>query len=136
MKKTFGILIILCLVFVTGCSNSVIKKIDYKEFNDLIENRKTFILYVGSASCSNCVEFEPKFKEVIKEQKIKNVKYIDLDKFNDKEKTSLNKIINISGTPTVIFVENGDEESMTNRINGNVSKEKIISRLKSNDYIK
>ncbi|MBQ7141332.1 MAG: thioredoxin family protein [Bacilli bacterium] len=136
MKKTFGILIILCLGFVTGCSNSVIKKIDYKEFNDLIENQKTFILYVGSASCSNCIEFEPKFKEIIKDHNIRNARYIDLDKFNDEEKNKLNKIINISGTPTVIFIENGEEESMTNRINGNISKEKIISRLKSNNYIK
>lgn len=135
MKKIFRILIILCFSCITGCSNNI-KEINYNEVNSLIKNKETFILYIGSASCSNCVEFEPKFNSVIKEYNIKNAKYIDLDNFDDDEKNNLNKIINISGTPTVVFIKNGEEESMTNRINGNVSKEKIISRLKANEYIK
>ena len=136
MKKTFTILFILCFIFITGCSNNNMSKVNYKEFNKLLENNETFVLYIGSASCSNCLEFEPKFEKVLKDNNIQNVKYIDLDELNDEEKKKKKKKINVSGTPTVIFVNNGQEESMTNRINGNVSKEKIISRLKSNNYIK
>lgn len=136
MKNIFRILIVLCITLITGCSSNTIKEINYKEFYTLIKNKQTFILYIGSTSCHNCVEFSPKLKVVIKENNIKNVKYIDLDKLSEKEKNGLNKIINVSGTPTVVFVTNGEEKSMTNRINGNVSKEKIISRLKSNEYIK
>jgi len=134
MLKIFSIL--LFIIFITACSNNNIKSINYKDFDKLIENKKTFILYIGSTSCINCTEFEPKFKEVIYNYNISEVKYIDLEKFSDEEKNELNKVVNISGTPTVVFINNGEEKSMTNRINGNVSKEKIISRLKSNEYIK
>lgn len=136
MKNIFKIIVAICVIFISGCSMNTIKEINYKDFNKLIENKETFILYIGSTSCHNCVDFGPKFEEILKENNIKNAKYIDLDKFSDEDKNKLNKIVNVSGTPTVVFIKNGQEESMTNRINGNVSKEKIISRLKSNDYIK
>lgn len=136
MKKNI-ILVFLILIglFVVGCSNESIRKINYKEFNNLIKEQETFILYIGSASCSNCTEFSPKFESVIEENNISNVYYVDLDTLSDEEKSSFNKVINITGTPTVVFVTDGEEKSGFNRINGNVSKEKITQRLKSNDYI-
>jgi len=123
-------------IIICGCSNASIKKIDYKKFNNLIEKQESFILYIGSASCSNCTEFSPKFENVIKENNISDTYYIDLDEFSDDEKKSLNKVVNITGTPTVVFITDGEEESSFNRINGNVNKDKIITRLKANDYIK
>lgn len=136
MKKI--LIIILCIVplfLITGCS-SKLNEINYKKFENLVNEKKNFIIYVGSADCHNCTEFSPKFERIIKEYKISNVYYVDLSKFNDEEKNSFNKIINVSGTPTVAFIKNGEEESSFNRINGNVSEEKIKSRLKSNNYIK
>ena len=136
MKKIFKMLILtMSILFVTSCSNQSIKEIDYNEFNKMINKQKDFIIYVGSATCSNCEEFSPKFENVVKKYDIEDVYYIDLDKFSDEEKSKLNKIINISGTPTVAFIDDGTEESSFNRITGNVTEEKIISRLKSNDYI-
>ena len=46
------------------------------------------------------------------------------------------KYINISGTPTVCFITNGEEETTLNRISGEVSLETTIERFKSNGYIK
>ena len=136
MKKIFKMLILtMSILFVTSCSNQSIKEIDYNEFNKMINKQKDFIIYVGSATCSKCEEFSPKFENVVKKYDIEDVYYIDLDKFSDEEKSKLNKIINISGTPTVAFIDDGTEESSFNRITGNVTEEKIISRLKSNDYI-
>lgn len=134
--KALSVIFIMITFFISGCSKGVIGEIDYKKFNNLISDKKDFILYIGSATCHNCTEFSPKFEKVIEENNISNVYYIDLDKLNKEEKNNFNKIINITGTPTVVFINNGEEESSFNRINGNVDEEKIIKRLKANDYIK
>ena len=125
MKKVFKCLLLtISILFVTGCGNSVVKEIDYDEFNTMINKKEDFIIYVGSATCSNCEEFSPKFENVVKKYDIDDVFYIDLDKFSDDEKSKLNKIINISGTPTVAFIDDGIEESSFNRITGMLQKKK------------
>lgn len=136
MKKILNIFIcFICLFVIVGCSNSKLDKISYDEFNKLLEDKESFVLYIGSTTCHNCKSFSPKFEEVIDEYDIDDVKYVEIDKFSDEDKDSFNKTINVSGTPTVVFIEDGEEKSMTNRINGNVDKDKIISRFKSNGYI-
>ncbi len=137
MKKIITAIILIFSIFLfTGCQNNSINEISYTEFKNKIESKDSFILYIGSASCHNCTEFSPKLEEVINEYKIDNVYYIDLDTFSKEEQNEFNKIINVAGTPNVVFINKGEEGSSFNRINGNVSKEKIIERLKSNDYIK
>lgn len=137
MKKFFGILIcFICMILFTGCSKNNLEEINYKNFKSLIDNKETFILYIGSSECHNCSEFTPKFEKVLDKYKIRNVKKVEIDKFSDEDRSEFNKLINVSGTPTVAFITNGEEESMSNRINGNVDEDKIISRLKSNGYIK
>ena len=138
MKKVISKLFILVIgiFFISGCSKGNLTEINYKEFKNLIDNKESFILYVGSTDCHNCTEFTPKFEEVLDEYSIDKAKIIEIDKLDDEDKNEFNKIINVSGTPTVVFIEDGEEKSMTNRINGNVDKEKIISRFESNGYIK
>lgn len=137
MKKFLKKLTIFIVMFIIcGCSSTSIKEIKYDEFNNLVKENKTFILYIGSESCANCTEFSPKFESVIEENNISDTYYMDLDELSGEDKKSFNKVVNITGTPTVVFITNGEEESGFNRINGNVSKEKIITRLKANDYIK
>lgn len=136
MKNLKILFIILGIFVLCGCSKSNVKEINFNEFNSLIKDNKTFILYVGSDTCISCKEFSPKFESVINDNNINNVYYIDLDDLSDNDKNSFNKLINVNGTPTVVFINKGEEESTYNRINGNVSTEKIITRLKANDYIK
>lgn len=137
MKKYLKKLVVIIVMFIIcGCSSAGVKEINYNEFNNLIKEKESFILYIGSASCSNCIEFGPKFESVIEENNISDTYYIDLDELSEEDKKAFNKVVNITGTPTVVFITNGEEESGFNRINGNVSKEKIITRLKTNDYIK
>ena len=135
MKKFLKTICLLLVIFLTGCSSYSVKEIGYKEYVKMVNNKKDFIIYIGSASCHNCTSFGPKLENVIENYKINNVYYIDLDNLSEREKTDFNKSLNVSGTPTVAFIKNGVEASSFNRINGDVSEEKIISRLKSNDYI-
>ena len=48
----------------------------------------------------------------------------------------LKKIFNFDGTPTTVFVIDGEEKTAANRIVGEASEEKITKKLKSNGFIK
>ena len=63
--------------------------------------------------------------------------YIDFDKYSENEQQLFRNYISFDGsTPVTLFIKNGGEETTVNRINGNVSKDKIISKFKSNGFIK
>lgn len=131
MKELKFIFIITLILLVTGCSNSNIDKISYKEYEKLRENKETFILEVTQKYCSACQSFKPKLEEVLKEYNLK-AKEISLDTLSEEEIESLG----ISGTPTVIFYINGEEETTAARLIGSSNKEKIISKFKASSFIK
>ena len=150
MKKTFKFLslflVLVCLV--VGCgkeennnnvdnentNNSYLKEINFSEVKAKISNKETFILEIVQDGCHNCTSFSPRFEAVLNEYKIEafslNITYLDsegslwLDEYG------------VDGTPTVIFFTEGEEASTLKRLVGNQSKDKIISKLKSNGYIK
>ena len=94
-----------------------------------------FILVVTRTDCSHCAVYKPKLKQVLKDYNIIGYE-IATDKLSTKDKSAFNDIANVSGTPTTIFIVNGEEETTTNRLVGDVPTERIISRLKSQGYIK
>ena len=55
---------------------------------------------------------------------------------SDSDKEYLADIANISGTPTTVFIENGEETTVLNRIVGSASRKTVIDRLKTMKYIK
>lgn len=135
MKKLLKLIsVFIVVLLVSGCSSNV-KEITYNELEKKLENRESFILEIVQDGCSNCESFSPKFNEVLKEYEIKAVS-INLTNITQEENTKLNNMYNISGTPTVIFIEKGEEPSISRRIVGDISKDKIISKLKIAAYIK
>ena len=135
-KRVFFAIITICLILVTGCGGSkYLKEISYKKYHELLDNKKTFILEIMRTDCSACKDFKPKLTEVVNDYKIE-VKYINTDHLSKKELDKLYDETGISGTPTVIFYNKGKEETVSSRINGSVSVDKIISKFKANGYIK
>lgn len=132
MKKIKLLLCIFVLVVLTtGCNNKYLKEIKYKDYEKLIEDKETFALEVMRNGCSACESFEPTLKEFVKEYKIE-VKYINTDNLTDEQ---IDKF-GITGTPTIIFYENGEEKTISSRLIGAVSKDKIITKFKTNGFIK
>jgi len=136
MKKFISIFLFIGIFFIVGCSNNNLEEINYNDFKKLMDDKETFILYISSNDCHNCTSFTPKLESVLEEYNVDSVKKIEIDTLNNGDKNDFNKIINVSGTPTVAFIENGEEKSMTNRITGNDDKDKIVTRFKANGYIK
>lgn len=139
MKKILKSLVIIFIVFVmlTGCSSNDkhIVDISLEDFKKKVANKESFALYVGNENCSHCVSYMPTLKSVLKEYDI-TIYHLDNSKLSEKEYADFKTYINISGTPTIAFITNGEEETTLNRIVGEVSKESTIDRFKTNGYIK
>lgn len=136
MKKTtiFLVLMLLCIIL-SGCGNSSITEISYSDLEKKLENKQSFILEIVQDGCSNCESFSPKFDKILKKYQLTAVS-INQAKLSDIDSTKLESLYNITGTPTVIFIEKGEEPSILRRIIGDVSEDKIITKLKNAGYIK
>ena len=133
MKK---ILLVILILFISGCG--VLKtydEISYKKLNNMLDKKESFILFIGSSTCSACSSYKITLNKVVKRYGV-DIKYIDLSKLSSKEKGDVTARFPISGTPATIFVVFGEEKDTYNRIDGNVRYSKIIEKLKENGYVK
>lgn len=135
MKKIIIVLlIIISSLIITGCSNDeVIKEISYEELEERINNKESFILELVQTGCSHCEEFSPRFQAILKTNNL-NAYSLNLYNLTEDEIEKFDNLTTVTGTPTVLFFEDGKETS--NRINGAVANDKIEEELKENGYIK
>lgn len=125
MKKKIKYLLIgILAIFLTGCSNSnVITDIDYSKLEEMIDNKESFILEIVQTGCSHCEEFSPRFRAVLKTNN-KEAYSLNLYNMTEEESKKFSELTtSVSGTPTVLYFEDGKETS--HKINGAVSNEKI-----------
>ena len=141
-KKRILILVVICSIVLIGAviadiilGKSYLKEIKYDKVIDKIGAKESFVLLLSQTTCSHCMDYKPKLASVAKEYKVE-IYYLETDLLNEEELTELKTYFNYSGTPTTVFVIKGEEKTAANRITGDVSKEKIISKLKSNGFIK
>jgi len=136
--KNFKFLIILFLgIFLfSGCENQgYLVSISYSEFKEMQESKENFFVEIVQDGCSYCTAFTPKLKEVLNEYKVKGYQ-LNLSELSDEDYKEFNLTFGSPGTPTTIFFIEGKELSKLQRISGNVSKTKIVSKLEANGYIK
>lgn len=135
MKKIIALWIIILAVTGCGCSTKSYDEINYKEYSNLIEEKKDFILYIGSATCSHCQDFVPTLKKVIRKYNI-DIKYIDISKLSQQQYAVLQNKTKVQGTPTIVFVHKGIVDSGSdNKIQGAVSESEVEKVLKKKGYI-
>jgi predicted bacteriocin transport accessory protein len=133
-----GIILLIVLFVVYFSSTNKEKEyfigLTYEEVLEKLENKETFVLCVSSTVCSHCMSYKPKLKEVAEEYEV-NIYYTDIDLYSDEDKESFNNDYKIDGTPTTLIFIDGKEESIMNRIDGDVSKNKIINVLDKYGFI-
>ncbi len=136
MKKTLWVvmlaLVVLCF---TGCGSGKLETINYQTLTKKIENKEHFILEVMQTGCPACQDFTPRFEKILKEHEI-TAYALNLTDMTEEDRKAFDSMLNVSSTPTVIFFNDGEEESVTYRIIGAVSNDKIEQKLKAQDYIK
>lgn len=139
MKKIFVSIILLTtlLLVFTGCSKKEghLKEITLDEFKEKIANKESFPLFVGNDGCSHCVSYKPVLESVLDEYNI-TVYHIDNSALTEDEYKEFRTYLNISGTPTLAFIVDGEEETTLNRITGEATRTTTVQKLKNNGYIK
>lgn len=109
--------------------------VNFKELQEKIDNKESFILLFSQTDCPHCAAFKPIFKEVLAKHDITAYE-IQIDTLTQEEKNQLSTVANVSGTPTTVFIENGVEKSTSTRLKGEATADKIEARLKAVGYIK
>lgn len=130
--------IITCFIILKNTNNKAgdLIELNYKEVKEKVNNKESFILLITQTTCSHCVTYKPKVKEIAKDYNL-NVYFISIDLEKETDKKAFLKEFNFSGaTPTTIFIKNGTEDSVLNRLIGDVSKKKIIEKFKKMGFIK
>ena len=135
------VILVCTLLFVLGKKYNPSKgdyksviNIDLAGFKEKVANKEKFVLVVTQTGCSHCLAYLPVLEEIGEEYKL-TFYDINMTDLSDQDKIEFNKLVRISGTPTTIFYTDGEEQSTTTRLVGEKTKEKIISRLKSEGYI-
>lgn len=136
MKKI--IILILTSVFlfgITGCGKKdAFEKISYEQYQVMRNEKQNFILYVGSKTCVRCDEFKPILNKVIRSYDL-DVVYLDVSELSEDEADSLFDEASLKGTPTILFIKEGNIDLFT-RVIGAQTEENLIKKFKSAGYIK
>ena len=154
MKKRLGIvfLVLIYITLLTGCKKDENKetKSDYlvnltlDELEKKVADKESFILVITQTDCAHCKQYKPILIDVLEEYKITAYEFDQQTLaheengnlvYDQEQLGRLKAIANVSGTPTTIFIEKGEEKSTTNRIIGSAERKKIINRFKSMGYI-
>ena len=98
-----------------------------------MDKKEKFVLYVKKDGCSACEEFNPKFLSVLRKYNLK-VYSLYTDKLDKKNENSFYELVDVTGTPTVLFIEDGKETM--NKIEGLRTEDYIIKKFTNAGYIK
>lgn len=148
MNKNRLIKIIICIILiVTIVTVIIIKKnndnksnysnivnLDIEMLKNKIDNHESFVLIISRDDCSHCIAYLPVVNKVGKQYGITFYDISQTDLSND-DLTYLRNIANISGTPTTVFIIDGEEKNIDNRLKGEVKEYRLVEKLKAMGYI-
>ena len=136
-KKVNKIIIVMFFMFIfTGCSSlKTYDEITYSDYKQMVDDKESFILFIGSSQCSHCTNYKKTLNNVIKKYNV-DIKYIDIASLDDDDLSAFKSHVSFSGTPTTIFISKGKEKNHYNRIVGDQDYSGVVEKLEKNGYIK
>lgn len=137
MKKKILFIIMIALLFVaTGCGKeTTYHEVSYDELTKMIEKKESFVLVIGSETCSACESYKPTMEKIITTYNVK-VHYINIYPLTQEQKAGLLQYAYYTNTPTTVYFEKGVATENYNRLVGAVDYDTILASLKKNGYIK
>lgn len=141
MKKykwliVLGIIVVVLsfiAVFFSEDESKYLQEVSINKIIKMKENNKSFILYIKQTNCEHCKVFTPRFINVLKKNNLKAYT-LNIANLSEEDNKIYTDNFEVEGTPTVLFFENGSESLI--RIEGEQTKEKIISKLEATGFIK
>lgn len=132
-----GIILITFLVlsYQENKNNGELIELNYDEVTEKLDNKEDFILVISQSTCSHCATYKPKLKEIAADYDF-DIYFINIDLQSKKNKEKFLKDFHLSGaTPTTMFIKNGKEDSLLNRIEGDISTKKATEKFKKMGFI-
>lgn len=144
-KKTYLIILIILLILLFVSlgilyirkkeeENTLVYEINMQQLEEKINNKDTFILVMTQTGCVHCQSYLPTIKKVSREYGV-TFYVLNRAKLSKEEYSRLNDIANISGTPSTIFIVDGEEKTTLNRLTGSIEKSRLVEKLISEGYI-
>lgn len=144
-KKTYLIILIILLILLFVSlgvlyirkkeeENTLVYEINMQQLEEKINNKDTFILVMTQTGCVHCQRYLPTIKKVSREYGV-TFYVLNRAKLSKEEYNRLNDIANISGTPSTIFIVDGEEKTTLNRLTGSIEKSRLVEKLISEGYI-
>lgn len=136
MKK-LGIIFLTIFIAlgISGCQKyTTYTEVDYSQFKDKLEAKDTFVLVIGSATCSACKNYKITMDKVIKDKQVE-IFYIDLNKLSEEDYANMYSQFVTTTTPTTIFFKEGEQEPVINRIVGSADYDTVVKELSKRGYI-
>ncbi len=141
MKKKnvwmIGGAILVCLVLLVYLILNLIsplKKINYKDYQTMFEEKQDFILYLGAKTCSHCQAFKPTLEKIARKYNL-DVYYLDVSTLSNDEYAIVKNKTFLTGTPTIVFVKGGVVQSEP-RIEGEMSYNAALKLFKQSGFVK
>ena len=132
MKKKF-LLIITILLLSCACSSSYLKSLNLNSLKELVNNKKTFVLYLTDDKDGKVLKNN--LEQISKKNKLESF-YINTSKLSDDDLNALKEIFKFDETNIIIFVKDGKEDTVLSRISDvYISDEELEQELIIQGYI-
>ncbi len=135
-KKILFVIMALLLVVVTGGGKErTYHEVSYDELNKMVKDKESFVLVIGSETCSACESYKPTMEKIITNYNVR-INYINIYQLSEEEKAGLIQLAYYANTPTTVYFKDGVATDTYNRIVGAASYDTVLESLKKNGYIK
>lgn len=124
-----GIIVIAFILFyfIKNATKGKMIELTFTEYNEKIENKDTFVLFLWQTGCSHCEKFEPVLKRVVNKNELE-IYTINLAKLGDSEYSKIQNKTFIKGTPATVYIKDGVTQST--KLVGNKPETQIIDFFK------
>ena len=130
MKKF--ILVITILLLTCACSNNL-KSIKIDNLEKKLNNKDSFILYLTSED-EEGLTLKKTLKNASKDKDI-DLFYINTDKLSDTDEEKLQNLFTYEDSNIIIFIKNGQENSVLSRITDTfISEKDLKTELETQGY--
>lgn len=147
MKNKNNIFYIIIIIFIILIAFLLINAINnpnkgnlisltYNQVQEKVKNKESFILVISQSTCTHCASYKPKLEQIASNYKI-DIYYIDYNLETKENQTKFLEKFNLDGsTPITIFIKEGKQTNLFDRLEGDVSETKAIEKFKKMGFIK
>ncbi len=115
---------------------STLIRTEFVDLQKMIEDKESFILVYTADTCANCQTYKTKLQRILLENNLVAYEVESSDYSEPAQQALLNSIASISGTPTTVFIEDGEEVSTSLRVVGDKTTTDIEEALTKAGYLK